>query len=102
MRLHSRTGATSVHHEGVRYEPGPDGAFAFPDHVSDYLYPFAVKGERLWETDIDRQRRLIAEEAARRQDPATLLAAVEQLVAQAEGRAEPRPEPKGRAKAAAS
>jgi len=98
MCLHSRTGATSVHHEGVRYEPGPDGAFPFPDHVSDYLYPFAVKGERLWETDIDRQRRLIAEEAARRQDPATLLAAVEQLVAQAEAQAAP----KGRSKAASS
>jgi hypothetical protein len=34
----------------------------------------------MWETDVERQQRLIGEELERRKDPATLLSAVEQLV----------------------
>ena len=59
----------------------------------------AVRGERQWENSIERQRRLIAEEAARRADPRTLLDAVEKLVAQAET-TPPQVAAKGRVKAA--
>jgi hypothetical protein len=58
----------------------------------------------MWETDIERQHRLIAEEAARRADPRTLLDAVEQLVQAAQATAVPAavaPAPKAAAKAPA-
>jgi hypothetical protein len=85
MRLYPRDVSTgSVVHGGVRYEPAEDGGFDFPGDVSDSLHSFHVRGEPMWETSIERQRRLIAEEAARRADPRTLLDAVEKLVAQAE------------------
>ena len=103
MILFSRTGASVVQHEGVTYRPGPDGGFAFPDHVSDRLHPFAVRGQRMWETGTERQRRVMSEEMDRRRDPAELYDAVAKIVAAAEGRAEPQDgAPKGRAKAAAS
>ena len=85
MRLYPRDASTgSVTHAGVRYEPGPDGGFDFPGDVSDALHLLHLHGEPMWENAIERQRRLIAEEAARRADPATLLDAVNKLVAQAE------------------
>jgi hypothetical protein len=84
MRLYSRReGTSAVAHGGVTYTPAADGGFDFPNEVSDQLHRFAIGGEKLWEDSIERQRRLMAEEAARRADPATLLAAVEKLVAQA-------------------
>ena len=78
-------------------DPEDDGGFDFPGPLADRLHGVAVRGQRQWESSIERQRRLILEEQARRADPATLLAAVEQLVKQAA--AEPEPA-KGRAKAA--
>lgn len=97
MRLYPRREDTSVvKHAGVRYEAADDGGFDFPGDVSDCLHSFAVKGEPLWENSIERQRRLIAEEAARRADPRTLLDAVEKLIAQAEA-----PAAKARAKVGA-
>lgn len=94
MRLYSRTGATALDDpEYGHFEAGPSGGFDFPDELSDRLHSFHVAGRPLWETDVERQHRLIAEEAARRQDPATLLAAVEQLVSAAKATAEPEPEP---------
>lgn len=97
MRLYPRYEGTSVvQHAGVRYEAADDGGFDFPGDVSDDLHSFHVRGEPLWENSIERQRRLIAEEAARRADPRTLLDAVEKLVAQAEA-----PAAKARAKAGA-
>ncbi len=102
MILFSRTGASVVRHEGVTYKPGPDGGFAFPDHVSDRLHPFAVRGQRMWETGTERQGRVMSEEMDRRRDPAELYDAVAKIVAAAEGRAEPKPEPRGRAKTVAS
>jgi hypothetical protein len=91
MRLYPRdTSTTSVVHGGVRYEAASDGGFDFPGGVSDGLHALHLHGEPMWETPIERQRRLITEEAARRADPATLLDAVEKLVAQAEaGASEP-------------
>ena len=87
MRLYPRDDSTaSVQHGGVRYEATADGGFDFPGDVSDQLHRFHVRGEPMWETSIERQRRLVAEEAARRADPRTLLDAVEKLVAQAEAR----------------
>jgi hypothetical protein len=84
MRLYARIeGTAEVTHKGVRYAAGPDEGFDFPNEVSDELHRFHVSGRPMWEDSIERQRRLITEEAARRADPATLLAAVEQLVAQA-------------------
>ena len=92
MRLYPRDASTaSVEHGGVRYEPAADGGFDFPGDVSDTLHSFHVRGEPMWETSIERQRRMIAEEAARRADPATLLDAVEKLVLQAEAAAAPSP-----------
>jgi hypothetical protein len=81
LRLYPRDPSTaSVQHGGVRYEPAEDGGFDLPDE----LHGFHVRGEPVWETSIERQRRLILEENARRADPRTLLDAVEKLVAQAE------------------
>lgn len=103
MRLYPRDASTaSVEHGGVRYEPADDGGFDFPGPVSDHLHGFHVNGEPMWETSIERQRRLIAEEAARRADPRTLLDAVEELTRQAAaGAPAPRAAPvKARAAAA--
>ena len=103
MILYSRSGASVVTHEGVTYGPGPDGGFDFPDHVGDRLHPFAVRGVRMWETAVERQRRVMSEEMDRRRDPAELYDAVAKIVAAAESRAEPKSDaPKGRAKTAAA
>jgi hypothetical protein len=80
-------------------EPEDDGGFDFPGPLEGRLHGVAVNGQRQWENSIERQRRLILEEQARRADPATLLAAVEQLVKAGEAASAPEP-PKGRAKAA--
>lgn len=88
MRLYSRTGATALDHPvHGHFEPGPDGGFDFPNPLSDELHSFAVGGQRLWETEIERQHRLISEERARRQDPESLLSAVEQLMKAAQAAA---------------
>lgn len=96
MRLYSRTGASALDDpEYGHFEAGPGGGFDLPDDLSDRLHSFHLAGQPMWETDVERQHRLIAEEAARRQDPATLLAAVEQLVSAAkatEQDAEPEPD----------
>jgi hypothetical protein len=85
MRLYSRTGAAAVDDpEFGHFELTGDGGFDFPGPLSERLHGVAIRGEREWENAIERQRRLIQEEAARRADPATLLDAVEKLVAQAE------------------
>jgi hypothetical protein len=98
MRLYSRTGATAVDDGGKHYTPADDaGGFDFPEDVGARLHSFHADGKPLWEDSIERQNRLMSEEAARRADPATLLAAVEKLVAAAKSTA---PEPKTAAKAA--
>lgn len=99
MRLYSRTNAGVVQHDGQQYTPGESGGFDFPDHVSDVLHPFAVRGQRLWETDIERQQRILGEEMDRRRDPASLYEAVAKLVQAADtvSQAEPK---SSRAKAA--
>jgi hypothetical protein len=94
MRLYSRTGATAVDATEGHYEPAEDGGFDFPDALGAQLHGSAVGGQAQWETFIERQHRVAGEEAARRADPATLLAAVEKLVAA--GEAAPAPAPAGR------
>jgi hypothetical protein len=81
MRLYSRTGATRLDDsEYGTFEPDAQGGFDFPDEVSDRLHPFHLGGKPMWETDVERQNRLMNEELERRKDPTTLLSAVEQLV----------------------
>lgn len=81
MRLYTRTGATALDHPTYgHFDADEQGGFNFPNELSDQLHGFAVAGRPLWETDIERQNRLIAEEMERRRDPATLMAAVQQLV----------------------
>jgi hypothetical protein len=82
MRLYSRTGVTALEDpEFGHFDADPEtGGFDFPDEVSDRLHSFHMRGQPMWETDVERQQRLITEELDRRKDPATLLSAVEQLV----------------------
>jgi hypothetical protein len=96
MRLYSRTGAVSVAHGGRTYEPEGDGGFDFPEPVGQELHSFHVGGKPAWETQIERNNRLINEELERRQDPATLLDAVQQILDAAKATqpaAEPEPKP---------
>jgi hypothetical protein len=101
MRLYPRGNVGAVDDpEFGHFEPADDGGFDLPGPLSDRLHGAHHRGEWQWEDQIERQRRLILEEQARRADPRTLLDAVEKLVKQAA--AEPEPEtPKGRAKPAA-
>lgn len=103
MRLYSRTGATALDDpEYGHFDANEDGGFDFPDDLSDRLHGFHAGGRPLWETDVERQNRLIAEELERRKDPATLLDAVQQLVQAAKTTSEPaKAEPKPEAKAPA-
>jgi hypothetical protein len=102
MRLYSCVGA--VAHDDPEYghfAADERGGFDLPDDVSERLHAFHHAGRPLWETEIERGRRLVGEEMERRKDPATLLAAVEQLVQAASRTAaqEPGPEPKKPTKA---
>ena len=81
MRLYTRTGALALDNpEFGHFDADEQGGFDFPNELSSQLHGFAVGGRPLWETDVERQNRLIREEMERRKDPATLLGAVEQLV----------------------
>jgi hypothetical protein len=80
MRLYPRReGTDSVDHAGVHYVPQPDGGFDFPPDLCDLLHSAHANKERLWEDQIERQHRLMAEDAARRADPATHLAMSEKI-----------------------
>lgn len=90
MRLYTRTGATALDDpEYGHFDADDQGAFDFPDDVSDRLRRFHVAGQLAWEDDIERQNRLISEEMERRKDPATLLEAVEQIMRAAQATTEP-------------
>jgi hypothetical protein len=108
VRLFSPDGAAAVDDGGRHYDGAepPDGGggtmFEFPDDVGARLHGFAVRGRPLWETDVERQHRLTAEEMARRQDPATLLAAVEQIVLAGQAAAEAKPAPTAKTPAKAA
>lgn len=99
MRLYSLAGATGVDHDGVHYEAAGDGGFDFPPGLQEHLHGVAVAGQKQWETAIERQHRIAAEELARMRDPATLYEAVAKIVAAAEGSPVAKAEPEA-AKAA--
>lgn len=81
MRLYTRTGATALDDpEYGHFDADDAGGFDFPNELSDRLHGFAANGRPMWETDVERQQRLIAEELERRKDPATLLDAVQQIL----------------------
>lgn len=84
MRLYTRTGATTLNHPDFgEFEASDDGWFDLPDPLAEQLHGFHVNGQPAWETQLERHNRLLTEELERRKDPATLLSAVEQLVAAA-------------------
>lgn len=84
MRLYTRTGATTLDDAQYgHFDAGPDGCFDVPEEFGEQMRRFHFGGRPAWETDIERQHRLMTEELERRKDPATLLQAVEQLVAAA-------------------
>lgn len=90
MRLYTRAGATALDHPVFgHFDADEQGGFDFPNELSDELHSFHPGGRPAWETDVERQHRLIGEELERRKDPATLLGVVEQLMraAQAAGAA---------------
>ena len=81
MRLYTRTGAAALDDpEYGHFDADDDGFFELPDDLAERLHGFCVGGQPLWETDIERQNRLIGEELERRKDPATLLDAVQQIL----------------------
>jgi hypothetical protein len=85
MRLYTRTGATALDDpEYGTFEADEQGGFDLPDPLASRLHAFHINGGPAWETDLERQNRLIAEEIERRRDPATLLEAVQQIVAAAQ------------------
>lgn len=80
-KLYSRTGATVHEEPGYdRFVPGKDGAFDFPDDLSDRLVRLHVRKRRMWEDEEMRARRLHQESEERLRDPAVLYAAVSELV----------------------
>jgi len=94
MRLYPRAGQTAIDDpEYGHFDAGPDGGFDLPEDLAERLRRFHVDKAPVWETDIERQARLLNEELERRKDPATLLAAVEQLVAAAAQTAPTEPAP---------
>jgi hypothetical protein len=59
----------------------PDhGGFDLPDELSDEMHSFHHRGKKIWETEDERSERLHGDETARQRDPATLYAAIGELV----------------------
>lgn len=85
MRLYSRTGATAVQDpEYGHFEANDDGTFDLPDELAERELRFHDRGVPRWETEIARQRRISSEDLDRQRDPATLLNAVQQILAAAQ------------------
>lgn len=62
------------------FEPNPEtGGFDLPDELADRQRKYCPGGRKLWETEEERGRRMLAEDSAHRRDPATLYDAVEQI-----------------------
>jgi hypothetical protein len=79
MRLYTLTGAARVDDpEFGSFTANPDGSFDFPNQLSDRLHSFAFGGKRAWESDAEREQRIVSEELDRMRDPATLLAAIKE------------------------
>lgn len=82
MKLYSKFGADSIESPefGV-FEADADGAIEVPEALGLFLHNQSVNGEKAWEDDAERAARLVAEEHARRSDPAYLATIVEELAA---------------------
>jgi len=80
-KLYSCIGAIA-HEDGEygHFEPDGDGAFSFPDDLSDQLLTQHVRKRRLWEDEEMRAARLHQEADQRQRDPAVLYNAVAELV----------------------
>jgi hypothetical protein len=77
MRLYSRIGAGAVDDPvHGHFEPDENGAFPFPDELSDRLRAFHHRREAMWETEDELSQRLNGAELARRRDPETLFSVV--------------------------
>jgi hypothetical protein len=108
MQIYSRTGAVALADpEYGQFAADDDGGFDLPEDLAVRMLSFhGPGGKPAWETDIQRQARTSAEELDRIRDPATMYAAVRQLVdaaTAASALAAPAPAPKAaRATAAAA
>ncbi len=79
MRLYTLTGAARVDDpEFGSFTANPDGSFDFPNPLSNKLHGFAFGGRKAWESDAEREQRIVSEELDRMRDPATLLAAIKE------------------------
>jgi hypothetical protein len=80
VKLYTRTGAASISNEQHgEFTIAKDGSVHVPDEFGAYLHRQHIGGKPAWEDEAERHARLVAEEVERRKDPATLLAAVEEL-----------------------
>jgi hypothetical protein len=82
-KLYSTTGVATIAANGEEFTTDADGGVELPHDLALFLHRQHSNGHPAWEDEAERVARLTAEEAARRADPATLLAAVERLQAAA-------------------
>jgi hypothetical protein len=104
MRLYTRTGATALDDpDHGHFDASEEGGFDFPEELSDRLHRFHVNGSPLWESEAEKQQRLIAEERKRSEDPGVMLDLMRRLVDASEAKAvaeKPAPKRTPRAKPA--
>ena len=80
MRLYTTTGATEVNDPTYgTFKVGPDGAFDFPNELSDKLHGFHINKVAAWETDAERVKRVTDEQLQSVRDPAALYSAVREM-----------------------
>lgn len=85
MRLYSRTGAVALDDpDHGHFDADDQGGFDFPEPLSERLRRFHAPSGPLWESEAERQQRLVGEERARSQDPGVMLALMQRLVAATE------------------
>ena len=85
MKLYSRFGADSVDAEGGEWKADKDGGIEGPEELGVFLHNQFINGERAWEDDAERQRRIDKEEHDKKSDPAYLANIVENLASQVAG-----------------
>lgn len=74
MKLYSTNGTQVIlDPEFGEFFADEQGAFVFPDELAARIHNIHFDGRPAWEDDVQRHNRLVAAEAARRSDPATLL-----------------------------
>lgn len=74
MKLFTTIGQTKIADpEFGEFEADADGAFQFPDAFAERIHHVHFDGKQIWEDNTERHARIVAEEIARRSNPATLL-----------------------------